>query len=188
MKSRFIFLKLEIKNRCPQLRNQRVRSLQVQHRLGICVSLLGWFPKRFSCRLVCVLWILIALPSERRGCPMELGACFVEWDSKFRDRRCRLCVSTIAIEGMHEKWSAFQAHEHWSGSEFSPMASNLQMVFYTNKNGEILVKLLYNEKEVSIMKFFRSISRYFRDAYKSVFRNFALSLASISCITITLIE
>lgn len=59
-------------------------------------------------------------------------------------------VATIAIEGMHEKWSAFQAHEHWSGSEFSPMASNLQMVFYTNKNGEILVKLLYNEKETTI--------------------------------------
>lgn len=37
------------------------------------------------------------------------------------------------------------------------------------------------------MKLFRSISRYFRDAFKSVFRNFSLSLASISCITITLI-
>ncbi|MBQ8219135.1 MAG: permease-like cell division protein FtsX [Bacilli bacterium] len=37
------------------------------------------------------------------------------------------------------------------------------------------------------MKFFRSINRYFRDAVKSVFRNFSLSLASISCITITLI-
>ena len=37
------------------------------------------------------------------------------------------------------------------------------------------------------MKFFRSINRYFRDAFKSVFRNFSLSLASISCITITLI-
>lgn len=37
------------------------------------------------------------------------------------------------------------------------------------------------------MKFFRSIRRYFRDAAKSVFRNFSLSLASISCITITLI-
>lgn len=37
------------------------------------------------------------------------------------------------------------------------------------------------------MKFFRSIRRYFRDAVKSVFRNFSLSLASISCITITLI-
>ena len=37
------------------------------------------------------------------------------------------------------------------------------------------------------MKLFRSINRYFRDATKSVFRNFSLSLASISCITITLI-
>ena len=37
------------------------------------------------------------------------------------------------------------------------------------------------------MKLFRSINRYFRDACKGVFRNFSLSLASISCITITLI-
>ena len=37
------------------------------------------------------------------------------------------------------------------------------------------------------MKLFRSINRYFRDAAKSVFRNFSLSLASISCITITLV-
>lgn len=37
------------------------------------------------------------------------------------------------------------------------------------------------------MKFFRNIARYFRDARKSVFRNFSLSLASVSCITITLI-
>ena len=37
------------------------------------------------------------------------------------------------------------------------------------------------------MKLFRSINRYFGDAGRSVFRNFSLSLASISCITITLI-
>ena len=37
------------------------------------------------------------------------------------------------------------------------------------------------------MKLFRSINRYFRDACKSVIRNFSLSLASISCITITLV-
>lgn len=37
------------------------------------------------------------------------------------------------------------------------------------------------------MKFFRNIKRYFRDARKSVFRNLSLSLASISCITITLL-
>ena len=37
------------------------------------------------------------------------------------------------------------------------------------------------------MKVFRNLIRYFRDARKSVLRNFSLSLASISCITITLI-
>ena len=59
-------------------------------------------------------------------------------------------VATLGIDGMHEKWSAFDAHEHWSSSEFIPMASSLQIVFYKNKKGEILVKLLYNEKETSI--------------------------------------
>lgn len=37
------------------------------------------------------------------------------------------------------------------------------------------------------MKTFRIVGRNFRDAFKGVFRNFSLSLASISCITITLI-
>lgn len=37
------------------------------------------------------------------------------------------------------------------------------------------------------MKGFRTLNRYFRDAMHGVFRNFSLSLASISCITITLI-
>lgn len=37
------------------------------------------------------------------------------------------------------------------------------------------------------MKLFRQAKRYFRDAFKSVFRNFSLSLASVSCITITLL-
>ena len=37
------------------------------------------------------------------------------------------------------------------------------------------------------MKAFRILGRNIRDAFKSVFRNFSLSLASISCITITLL-
>ena len=37
------------------------------------------------------------------------------------------------------------------------------------------------------MKAVRILSRNIRDSFKSVFRNFSLSLASISCITITLI-
>ena len=37
------------------------------------------------------------------------------------------------------------------------------------------------------MKGLRTLKRYFRDSIKSVIRNFSLSLASVSCITITLI-
>ena len=37
------------------------------------------------------------------------------------------------------------------------------------------------------MRLFRILSRNIRDSFKSVFRNFSLSIASISCITITLI-
>ncbi len=42
-------------------------------------------------------------------------------------------------------------------------------------------------KGVHTMKLIRNLNRYFRDAGKSVVRNFSLSLASISCIAITLI-
>ena len=37
------------------------------------------------------------------------------------------------------------------------------------------------------MKFFRIIGRSIRDAFKSVKRNFSLSIASITCVIITLI-
>lgn len=42
-------------------------------------------------------------------------------------------------------------------------------------------------KESITMKAFRIFGRNIRDAFNSVFRNFSLSLASVSCITITLI-
>ncbi len=59
-------------------------------------------------------------------------------------------VATLGIKGMEETWSAYEAHEHWSSSEFIPMASNLQIIFYKNRKDKILVKMLYNEKETSI--------------------------------------
>ena len=37
------------------------------------------------------------------------------------------------------------------------------------------------------MKAFRIVGRSIRDAFKSVFRNFSLSIASILCATITLL-
>lgn len=46
---------------------------------------------------------------------------------------------------------------------------------------------MISKRKELIMKLFRMLGRSIRDAFKSVFRNFSLSLASISCITITLI-
>lgn len=38
----------------------------------------------------------------------------------------------------------------WQEFDLSPMAANLQMVFYRNKSGEVLVKSLLNEREVDL--------------------------------------
>lgn len=40
--------------------------------------------------------------------------------------------------------------EYWPGYKYLPMGSNLQMIFYKNKKGEVLVKLLRNENETVI--------------------------------------
>ena len=42
-------------------------------------------------------------------------------------------------------------------------------------------------KESIMMKLIRMLTRGIRDAFKSVFRNFSLSIASVSCISITLV-
>ena len=52
---------------------------------------------------------------------------------------------------------------------------------------EDLLVLRRREVIIVMMTIFRMIGRGIRDAFKSVFRNFSLSLASISCITITLV-
>lgn len=40
--------------------------------------------------------------------------------------------------------------EGWADFEVSPMAANLQIVFFRNKKGEIIAKLMLNERETSI--------------------------------------
>ncbi|MBQ7811187.1 MAG: hypothetical protein IJ394_01360 [Bacteroidales bacterium] len=59
-------------------------------------------------------------------------------------------ISTIGIKGMETKHSAYDAHRYWNSSEMMSMASNLQMIFYADNAGDIIVKLLYNEKETHI--------------------------------------
>ena len=59
-------------------------------------------------------------------------------------------VGHIGIEGM-DNWAAFhEVNSVWNSSVSICMASNLQMIFYRNKSDDILVKLLYNEKETTI--------------------------------------
>ena len=43
------------------------------------------------------------------------------------------------------------AHENgWYAALQVPMATNCQMIFYRNKKGDVLAKVLYNEKEILI--------------------------------------
>ena len=42
------------------------------------------------------------------------------------------------------------APDAWDPASICPMATNLQMVFYKNRKGSVLVKLLWNEKEVFV--------------------------------------
>ena len=51
----------------------------------------------------------------------------------------------------HRVFPYQKAHEMgWYAFFQVPMATNCQMIFYRNKKGEVLVKVLYNEKEVQI--------------------------------------
>lgn len=59
-------------------------------------------------------------------------------------------LSHIGIEGMHERLSFDEVNGRWDSADFINMGANLQLVFYRNGSGEVLVKLLHNEKETTI--------------------------------------
>jgi len=56
-------------------------------------------------------------------------------------------VSYLGIEGVGDRLSAEDACDSWLGFWNIPMASNLQIIFYRNKAGDVLVKFLYQEQE-----------------------------------------
>mgnify|MGYP004556611881 FL=1 len=59
-------------------------------------------------------------------------------------------IGTIRVAGMEERWKSVEAHRHWADYQMMPMASNLQMIFFRNRKGDVLVKLVYNDKETTI--------------------------------------
>ena len=56
----------------------------------------------------------------------------------------------MGVEGYTVRAPFDGAWKLWSSSQRTPMASNLHMVFYRNKEGDVLVKLLFNEQETCI--------------------------------------
>ncbi len=59
-------------------------------------------------------------------------------------------LGTIGIAGMENRMKASEAHRTWFDFRMMPMGSNLQMIFYRNRKGDVLVKLVYNDKETTI--------------------------------------
>ena len=56
----------------------------------------------------------------------------------------------IGIKGMDVRRPMAEAHTFWTTYDRIPMATNFQMIFYRNKKGDILVKMLDNEEETCI--------------------------------------
>ena len=71
-------------------------------------------------------------------------------------------IAHIGIKGMHEKFSFGQANANWGAADFICMGSNIQFIFYSNRKGEVLVKILYNEKETSIPALEASYGPFYR--------------------------
>ena len=59
-------------------------------------------------------------------------------------------ISHLGINGMHERLSFEEVNGKWDSAEFIGMGANIQFVFYRNRQNDVLVKILYNEKETFI--------------------------------------
>lgn len=71
-------------------------------------------------------------------------------------------IAHIGIKGMHEKLSFEEANAKWGAADYISMGSNIQFIFYKNRKGEILVRILYNEKETSIPMLEASCGPFYR--------------------------
>ena len=73
-----------------------------------------------------------------------------EWAADLRfghDYPLMALVNYLGIEGVGERYAVEDICDNWLGFWNIPMASNLQMIFYRNKAGHVLVKFLYQEQE-----------------------------------------
>ena len=53
----------------------------------------------------------------------------------------------LGLEGAGDRLTMQEARYKWFATDWVPFAANLQMIFYKNNSGDVLVKFLVNEKE-----------------------------------------
>ena len=71
-----------------------------------------------------------------------------------------------------ERYHQAEAYRHWMSFEMVPMAANLQFIFYRNQEGVALVKILRNEKEVSLPGLIPYAGPYYKwDDVKGIIEN-----------------
>ena len=68
----------------------------------------------------------------------------------------------LGLEGAGDRYTMQDARYKWFATDFVPFAANLQMIFYRNKSGDVLVKFLVNEKETLL----RGVAPYTGPYYK----------------------
>lgn len=56
----------------------------------------------------------------------------------------------IGLDGFDRNYNYQQAFDNWDATRLMCMATNLQLIFYRNAEGDMLVKILHNERETSI--------------------------------------
>ena len=73
-----------------------------------------------------------------------------------------LC-SYFGMEGYgYPRLTAEEAYRNWNGVKLCPFATNLQIVFYKNRKGVVLVKFLANEEETPIPELKACSGPYYR--------------------------
>ena len=75
----------------------------------------------------------------------------VQVDLRFgHDWQLLAFCSRIGIKGIAERRDQFNCRT-WQGFMYSPFAGNLQMIFYRNNQGDVLVKFYINEREAELI-------------------------------------
>lgn len=68
----------------------------------------------------------------------------------------------LGLEGPSDRVPPEDAEKLCPSWKWTPMAANIQMVFYRNAAGEVLVKILYNEREILVRGLELAIGPYYR--------------------------